>query len=228
MPTAATLHPGAQALMFRYRFKAGNVLRPTEVSQLRIEAEQHFDEIRMFLDAAGLVEGIDARAGRVDTNLSIGPAELSTDEVRAIPVVRWRREPASTAVGGTLGGVTLVLPAGTEIGLLPSPAGAAAAPVQLRFPQQTQIEIGSRGSAPLDRYNLRGVTPVLLDGNPLLEITQPQRASLDLHWHGASTAILSLLVIVSPYRRRGQDALYHVMEALGDRVVGGSSIQIRA
>jgi len=215
--------------MFQYRFQVGNALQAAQESELRIVAERHFDEVHLFLDPASMVDDLVTAAGdRISTNVGVAQAALAGGAIRTIPAVQWQRHAGGGGGGGgTLPGVTVVLPAGTEIGLAPTlPAGAAA--LRLRFPVETRIEVGSRGHAALERLGLRGLAPVTLDGLPLLEVTGRQEASLRLSWGAVRSAVLSLLVIVSPYRGRGQDALYHVVEAVGGRVVGGSSLQIRA
>lgn len=228
MTSPATLPTGAQALMFNYRIRVGHPLRAAKTSQLRIEAEQHFDEIRLFLDPAGLVAGIGKHAGRLDTGLGLTASALTSGEVSAIPTVAWHAEPPQhDAGGGPFAGITLVLAGGTEIGVSAGSHPSHPA-LLLRFPHDTEIEVGGRDTPPFARHALRGLAPVLLDGIPLLEVSQPQHASLELDWTDTRTAIVGILGIVSPYRRRGVDALYHVMEAVGGQVVGGASIQVRA
>jgi len=226
---ARPVHDGAQALMFSYRIRLGNVLQAARTSQLRIQAEQHFDEIRLFLDPGGLVAGIGERADRLTTNLGLTPSDLASGAVRAIPLVAWHAEPPLPgAAGGWSGGITLVLPAGTELGVSPGSMPPQPA-LRLRFPNDTEVEVGGRGATPLARHVMRGMAPVLLDGIPMLALSQPQHASLKLNWtEDMRSAVVNILGIVSPYRRRGQDALYHIMEVIGDRVVGGSSLQVRA
>lgn len=215
--------------MFRCRFQVGNLLQPAHESELGIVAEQHFDEIHLFLDPAGMVEGIEPAAEQISTNVAVDLGDLASGAIRNIPAVQWRRHAGSgTHAGGTLPGVTVVLAAGTEIVLAPTGEGGTQSDLRLRFPDATRIEVGSRARVAPGGHDLRGLAPVLLNGIPLLEVTHQQPASMRLSWGATRTAILSLLVIVSPYRRRGQDALYHLVESVGNRVVGGSSLQIRA
>jgi hypothetical protein len=61
----------------------------------------------------------------------------------------------------------------------------------------------------------------------VLEVTSPRQASVALHMNGAKTAILGIFGVVSPYRQRGRTEMIHIMEAIGDRVVGGISIRVR-
>ena len=222
-------YPDAKAYVFNYRFRVGHALRAARTSQLRIEAERHFEEVRLFLDPAGLVEGIEDAAESVNASPSLGPL-LASGNVHAIPVVEWKTEAGSVAparIATPLSGLMLSIPAGTKVAVSASPVEHADAGLWIRFPHDTSIEIGGRGANALRKFDLRGLQPVLLNGNPVLEVNAKQTASVLLHMTAAKTAILSLAVIVSPYRRRGADALYHIVEAIGDRVVGGTSIQIR-
>jgi hypothetical protein len=230
MTSILDTHPEAKAYMFNYRFQVGNALRLAGSSRLRIEPERHLEEVRLFLDPAGLVEGIENVAEQVDTNLSLGSHELEAGDVQAIPIVEWQPRDRSSYVRsmGSLSGLTVSIPAGTEIGVSPSPSpDPDEDDLRIRFRHDTDIEVGARGRSALRRYDLRGLRPVLLNGIPLLEVTATQAASLRLHLTSAKTAILGLVGVVSPYRRRGEDALYHVVEVVGDRVVGGASLQIR-
>jgi hypothetical protein len=230
MTSVLDTHPDAKAYMFNYRFQVGNALRLALSSQLRIESERHLEEVRLFLDTAGLVEGIQDVAEPVDTNLSLGSRELVSGDVQAIPVVEWQRQGGSSSIHstGSLAGLTVSIPAGTEIGVSASPSSEPDEDdLRIRFRHDTDVEVGVRGGNTLRKHDLRGLRPVLLNGIPLLEVTGTQAASLRLHMPSAKTTILGLIGIVSPYRRRGEDALYHVVEVVGDRVVGGASVQIR-
>lgn len=228
MSSPGTVHPGAQALMFSYRIRVGHPLRANRTSQLRIQSDRHFDEIRLFLDPGELVAGIADQADRLSTNLGLSTSDLTSGELRTIQPVTWHVQPGAPGAGaGRFAGVTLALPAGTEIGLSTGAAPPQPA-LRLRFPADTAIEVGGRETTPQARHAMRGMSPVLLDGIPLLELSQPQHASLELDWSDTRTAVVNILGIVSPFLRRGEDAVYHVMEAVGDKVVGGASIQVRA
>ncbi len=220
----------AQAYMFNYRFQVGHALRVAQTSRLRLECERRVDEVRLFLDAAGLVAGIGDVAEHLDTNLTLGAHELSSGDVTAIPLVDWRSEVGSPPPALTefpLSGMTVSIPEGTEVGISPSPTPEQhQEALRIRFRHTTEIEIGVRADR-LQKYELQGLRPVLLNGVPLLEVTSPQAASVRLQLGSSRTAILGIIGIVSPYLRRGDDLLYHLVEVVGDRVVGGTSIQIR-
>ena len=219
--------PDAEAYAFTYRFQVGHDLRPVRMSQLRIEAERSFDETRLFLEPAGLVQGIEDTATPLQTSVPLGVSDLTVGEVKVIPVLDWRTAKVRPhARGMSPWGLTVSISAGTEFGVSPSPAEADEK-ITIRFPRETDVEIGVHPeAAAFRRHRARGFQPVSLNGAPLLEIVSPA-PSVHLHMTGARTAILSLLVVVSPYRRRGKSALYHIVEAIGDRVVGGTSLQFR-
>ena len=219
--------PDAEAYAFTYRFQLGHELRPARMSQLRIECERYFDEARLFLDAAGLVDGIEDAAQPLDASEPFGAQDLTSGEIRPIPLVEWRSTKEQRGRrGSSLLGLTVSIPAGTEVGVSGSPAEDEARKITIRFPRDTDVEIGVRGAGGLARHRVRGLRPVLLNGMPLLAV-DANVSSIDLRMSEARTAILSLLVVVSPYRRRGESALYHLMESSGGRVVGGTSLQFR-
>lgn len=228
MPNILDTTPNAQAYMFTYRFQVGNSLRIARTSQLRIEAERQFEEVRLFLDPAGLVEGIRQPTESLNTNVPLGASLFASNDVQVLPLVEWRASgpPSRVDSSSSLTGLKITIPAGTDLGLSPSPAEGSREEFSIRFPKETEIEVGVKTPSSLREYDLRRLKPVLLDGIPILEISGTPRASVRLQLN-STTAILKLVGIVSPYRHRGEDALYHVMEAIGDRVVGGASLQIR-
>ena len=219
--------PDAEAYAFTYRFQFGHELRPARTSQLRIECERYFEEARLFLDTAGLVDGIEEEAEPLDASEPFGQQDLMSAEIRPIPLVDWRSSEEHRRVpGSSLSGLTVSIAAGTQFGVSRSPAEHEGAEITIRFPRDTDVEIGVRGAGRLAKHRVRGLRPVLLNGMPLLAVAA-NATSIDLGMSEARTAILSLLVVVSPYRRRGQSALYHLMEANGNRIVGGTSLQFR-
>lgn len=214
MTTIFNIGPDAKAYSFSYRFQVGHALRATSNSDLRIEQEHAFEEVRLFLDPGDLVDGIESVAEGLDANISFRAADLHSGEVREIPVVEWCSSPASpTARRETP--LAISIPAGTELGI-----GGA---LRIRFPHETDIEVGARGGPD----QIRGLRPVLLGGIPVLEVSGQDVGSVRLQMRNSKTAILTLFGVVSPYRRRGLGDLVHIMEAVGDRVVGGTSIRVR-
>lgn len=221
------LEPDVEAYAFTYRFQIGHELRPSPMSRVRIESERHVPEARLFLDAAGLVDGIEEAAEHLDADVALGAPGAASAEIRPIPMIEWRTsEERHVRASGSLSGLTLSVSAGTEFGIGPSPSDAGDNQVTIRFPRDTDIEVGVRGPGALRKHRVRGMRPVLLNGIPLLEVAAEQKASVDVRMT-SPTAVLSLLVVVSPYRRRGASALYHIIEAIGERVAGGTSLQFR-
>lgn len=218
MATILDTRPDVKAYTFSYRFQVGHVLRATRTSELRIEQEHAFEEVRLFLDPGDLVDSVETAAEALDANVSFRAEDLHSGEVREIPIVQWRSSPASsTARRATtrLPGVAVSIPAGTEL--------VVADGLRIRFPRDT--DIGISASFGLDR--VRGFRPVMLGGIPLLEVSAHDMSSVGLHMTRSKTAILTLFGVVSPYRHRGVGALVHIMEAVGDRIIGGTSIRVR-
>jgi hypothetical protein len=218
MATILDTQPDVKAYTFSYRFQVGHALRATHSSELRIEQEHAFEEVRLFLDPGHLVDTIETTAEALDANVSFRAEDLHSGEVREIPVVEWRSSPASsTAPRATMGlsGLAISIPAGTEL--------VVAEGVRVRFPRDT--DIGVRANWRPDR--LRGFRPVILNGIPLLEVSARDVSSVGLLMTTSKTAILTLFGVVSPYRHRGAGALVHVMEAVGGRIIGGTSIRVR-
>ena len=220
--------PDLKAYAFSHRFQVGHALRATRTSELRIEREHVFEEVRLFLDAGELIEGVEAAAESLDANVAFRAEDITSGDVRAIGVVEWRSRPGSVAVRTmtALSGLTVSIPAGTEFGISASQREPAGQPLKIRFPRDTDIEVGVSRDAMLE-HRVHGLRPVLLGGIPLLEVTAHDVASVRLQMRTSKTAILTLFGVVSPYRRRGVGALVHIMEAVGGRVIGGTSIRVR-
>jgi hypothetical protein len=218
--------PDAEAYAFTYRFQLGHELRPPGMSQLRIECERYFEEARVFLDTAGLVDGIEEEAEPLDASEPFGAQDLTSGEIRPLPVVEWRTSEEHRGLHGSVSGLTVSIPAGTQFGVSRSPADREGPEISIRFPRDTDVEIGARSAGGLARHRVRGLRPVLLNGMPLLAVAA-NATCIDVRMRESRTAIFNLLVVVSPYRRRGDSALYHVMEAAGDRIIGGTSLQFR-
>jgi hypothetical protein len=122
----------------------------------------------------------------------------------------------------------LFIPAGSEIGVLSScDEPVTAKTLRIRFCEDTRIKFGHRQVGQIaEKYSLEGLRPVVLNGVPLLQITNPQNASLTLRLTEGQKPVLRLIGLVSPYKQRGQQALYHVTESLGQRILGGVTLQV--
>jgi hypothetical protein len=220
MATVDEVPANAEAYAFRYPFDVGHELNAARVSEFRIEAERSFGEVRLFLTGDGLVDPAHRPMEDVQTNVAL---DLVDEELRPLPLVQWSRTRTLPSHRLTPG-VTLSIPAGTEIGLLPSPEQPSADAVTVRFPHQTIVEIGGWGTM-ATRWSAH-MRPVVLNGLPQVEVVRTDDASLELATDKSRVLALSLLIVVSPYQRRGETALYHLTESIGNRVVGGVSIQV--
>jgi hypothetical protein len=125
-------------------------------------------------------------------------------------------------------GTTLFIPAGTELGVLSScDEPVTAKTLRIRFCEDTRIQVGHRQVGRIaEKYSLEGLLPVVLNGVPLLQVTNTHNASLSLRLAAGQRPVLRLIGLVSPYKQRGQQALYHVTETLAQRILGGVALQV--
>jgi hypothetical protein len=78
--------------------------------------------------------------------------------------------------------------------------------------------------ATADRYGLRGMRPVSLNKLPLLEITNPRDAALDLPLRAGERRRLRVFGVVS---ESDEDAVYHLTEELGGELLGGVTVMLK-
>jgi hypothetical protein len=90
---------------------------------------------------------------------------------------------------------------------------------------RTTCASGSAARRALEhRHALRGLRPVVLNGLPLLEITDVHRARLSLPLPAGERRTLRLYAIVP--RPLPHPARYQITERLADRVIGGATLQL--
>jgi hypothetical protein len=123
--------------------------------------------------------------------------------------------------------LTLIIPKGTEIGVQPSserPGGM----LNLRFENEARIQIGGRRGGDLEgRYKMHGLRPVVVNGLPLLEVTDPGNAGFILPLEPHARHKLRLLGIVYGDPREERSGLYHITEEIGGRPLGGVTVETR-
>jgi hypothetical protein len=220
---------------FAHEFWVGHQLRPAQKTRLRIRAERHLPEfVRLFLDPAGLIGDIAAGADRLELDIPLETLDAeSPDETSPMIEVadgeetrnRGREQGRRTLIGPN--GLTLIIPKGTDVGVEPTsdrPEGA----LSLRFENETRIRIGGRQQDDLgDRFQMQGLRPVVVNGLPLLEVTNPIDAGFILPLEPHQRHKLRLLGIVHGDARSEQSGLYHITEEIGGRPLGGVSVETR-
>jgi hypothetical protein len=226
-PPGSGAGAGGVGFMFSYEFFIGHSLRAANGTKLQFRAERHLENVRLFLDPAGLVEGI-------ATNGAVLEWEIPLDAIR-IPSGIHGVQPISAASNpkivpgrrsGAMNGLTVGIPSGTELEILPDPERSDCS-VSIRFEDNVRVRIGGHRHGGLEQqYGMSGLRPVVLNGLPLLEITDPRNASLSLPLSAGEKRTLRLIGVVSQSRSGRESALYHVTEQLGDRVLGGVSLQV--
>jgi hypothetical protein len=123
-----------------------------------------------------------------------------------------------TRAGGD--GLVIEIDRGTEIGV----GGEHGDGLRLRFEDDVRIWFGGSARALEHRYAMRGLRPVVLNGLPLLEITDVHQASLNLPLPPGERCTLRLYAIVT--RPLPHPARYQITERLADRVIGGATLQL--
>jgi hypothetical protein len=229
-PMGDTPAGDAQAYQFMTKFIVGHRLRVADTSELRVNVEGATSDMLLFLDPGGLLEGLETEATRIDLPGAIGPGwEPSPEEsVGLAGAIRPGVRHELIASGpGQLQGNTIVIPAGTEIGLLGSCDDAICdSTLWLRFCAETRIQLGHRVRGGFARkHRIKGMRPVVVNGTPLLWLEDPAAASAALQLGAGRAKELRLIGIVSPFRRRSTVEC-HISEAVGGQVVGGLTIQI--
>lgn len=179
--------------MFAFAFKIGHELRPRQPTVLRLDTERGGAGSRVFLDPDGLVDGIPDEAVLLTWDVPLSTSGIPAEgEVVAI-------DPRSATPREDAGRSRR--------------SGCLGALLRLVVPG---------GRSRLAAHRLRGLRPVLLNGLPLLELTEP-RASVTLTLPAEQRRTLRLFGIVED---SNGTSLYHVMEESGGGMVGGFSLQV--
>jgi hypothetical protein len=230
-PPMGDLPGQADAFFFVTKFTVGNAARVARATELRIQAIHPSSRVQLFLDPAGLVDGL-AEAGEIlEANVPLQAGRAITDEASVQAIAPF--EFASRTLGargfiGALGGSTLMIPAGTEVGLVPGweedPDQGA---VWIRFRSEARLQVGFREHVPLiERYSLHGLRPVVLNGTPLLRVDDNRDARITFRLGTGSTPTLRLIGLVSSGHRTGTRTRYDITEAAESMVLGGFSVEV--
>jgi hypothetical protein len=206
-----------KSLFVIFEFVIGHQLRRAEGTHLQLDADRHAADVRLFLDPAGLVEDIAGHATKLAWDIPLDASHIPSGDngVMEIDVPH----DAPKVIGrphGIAGGLTLEIDRGTEI---------AVEGLRLRFEGDVRVSVGGSGRGILEhRHAMRGLRPIVLNGLPLLEITDAKQASLGLPLAAGEQRRLRLFAIVK--RPLPHPARYQITERIGDRVVGGATLQL--
>ena len=226
---------GPQPFMFSYEFMIGNRMRAAGTTELQIKAVQSSEHLHLFLDPAGLVEGLSEEAEEIEADIPLAPGMVPSSSSGIIAIASSSGLNAaligqSGDSSGRLSGITLGIPAKTEVGILPSPEEKLGPKtLRIRFCEDTRIELGYRtqDSRLTKKYELKGLKPVILNGVPLLRISDPTNASMKLKLKPGQTPILRLIGIVSSRKNLGNKSIYDITESLDSKkVIGGLRLQV--
>jgi hypothetical protein len=208
--------------LVNFEFAIGHPLRQAQGTQLQFDIERHAADVRMFLDPAGLVEDIATQATKLAWDIPLDPSRIPSGEDGVLEI---DAPPAPKVIGyphGMGGGLTIEIDRGTEIGIGGDKHGDG---LRLRFEDDVRIRIGGSARGALEhRHAMRGLRPVVLNGLPLLEITNPKQASLSLPLPPGERRALRIFVVVT--RPLPHPARYQITERVGERVVGGVTLQL--
>jgi len=203
------------AFMFVYEFMIGHPHRQQRQTELHIATDKNFEGIELFLDPAGIVEGIPEESVKIDAKIPISPGNIPSGRngvMRISPPRIIAKEPK----------------AGAETGVIPRiDPDAGPDTIALRFRNDIRVHVGSAVASPLSRkYKMKGLQPVNLNGLPLLHITDPADSAIVLNMERKKTHILKLIGIVPSYKKKGVKTMFHITESDGKRVIGGVSLQV--
>lgn len=209
-----------KSLLINFEFAIGHPLRKAEGTHLQLAAEGHTSDVRLFLDPAGLVEDIAGHATKLAWDIPLDPSRIPLGE-RGVQEIDATHAPQ--LIGHARGGgdgLLIEIDRGTEIGV----GGEHGEGLRLRFEDDVRIRFGGAARALEHRHAMRGLKPVILNGLPLLEITDPHQASLSLPLPPGERRMLRLYAIVT--RPLPHPARYQISERPADRVIGGATLQL--
>ena len=209
-----------KSLLINFEFAIGHPLRKAEGTHLQLAAEGHTSDVRLFLDPAGLVEDIAGHATELAWDIPLDPSRIPSGE-RGVQEIDATHAPQ--LIGHARGrgdGLLIEIDRGTEIGV----GGEHGEGLRLRFEDSARIRFGGSARALEHRHTMRGLKPIILNGLPLLEITDPHQASLSLPLPPGERRTLRLYAIVT--RPLPHPARYQISERPADRVIGGATLQL--
>lgn len=235
IPPAGGQDTEPQPFMFAYEFMIGNRLRTSRTTQLQIKEVQGSEDLHLFLDPGELVKGLFDEAEEVEADIPLSPGNVPSSAmgiVRIKPSLELKTalisQPGDSL--GRLSGITIGIPADTEIGILSSPEEALGPnTLRIKLCNDARIEVGyrKRDSMLTKKYELNGLKPVIFNGVPLLRITDPKNVSINLKLDPNQTPTLRLISIVSSRKNCGKKAIYDIVESLdGENLIGGLRLQV--
>jgi hypothetical protein len=223
----------ARALMFVSKFTVGNALRPAQAVEVRLLAKRPAEELELFVDPAGLLEGLQLEGTPLRLPLPIEAGRELPDEetvrvIEPLPLGAALRESGLGAHVPPVGN-TLFVPAGTQVALLADPEDTPSEETTwIRIDDDTRVTIGHRGSSSFAKvHRLKGMVPVSVNGLPLLRVVDRSDAAFTLRLGAGEMPTLSLIGIVSPFRRTGRSTVYDIVEESSGKVMGGLSLEVR-
>jgi hypothetical protein len=208
-----------KSLLINFEFAIGHPLRTVEGTHLQFAAEDHTSDIRLFLDPAGLVDDIATHATKVAWDIPLDPSRIPSGE-HGVQEIDATHGPQVIDHAPSDDGLVIEINRGTEIGI----GGEHNDGLRLRFEDDVRIRIGGSPRALEHRHTMRGLRPVVLNGLPLLEITDMRQASLSLPLPPGERRTLQLYAIMT--RPLPHPARYQITERLADRVIGGATLQL--
>jgi hypothetical protein len=209
-----------KSLLINFEFAIGHPLRKAEGTHLQLAAEGHISDVRLFLDPAGLVEDIAGHATKLAWDIPLDPSRIPSGEHGVQEIDATHAPQVIGQARGGADGLVIEIDRGTEIGV----GGEQGEGLRLRFEDDVRIRVGGTAGALEQRYAMRGLRPVVLNGLPLLEITDSRQASLSLPLPPRERRVLRLYAIVT--RPLPHPARYQITERLADRVIGGVTLQL--
>jgi hypothetical protein len=220
-----------KAYIFASKFRVGNQMRAALASELRLKLEGASDNVMLFLDPAGLVKGIEEQGVLAELPVPFGAGRQfhGCETVQSITVAHESLKVMNKASGsrGKLFGNIVYIPAGSQFAFLSGcDAELCESTTWVRFCTDSRIQIGHRRTGLLEEsYGMQGLKPVVVNGLPLLLVTDAREARLTIRLRAGETPNLQLLGVVSQYRG-GQKTMCHITESVGGVIVGGLTLQI--
>jgi hypothetical protein len=215
--------PANSWYIFNYKFAIGHQLDTYEQIDLRIVTPQQDKNLYLFLDTGGLVENISEEGEIVEGDVDIPLAQLMSDKIGVLPTlpvhfkpnIRYVQKPIS------LNGGIYFIPSGTQIGIAPPGKSSELNIPWLKFVDSTRIQFGyGKEDSLSSKYRLKGLKPVLLQGIPLLEVSDPTDARITFRMNPQQKTLFSLIGIVPTTGNKGK-IVYDITQSVGHQIVGG-------
>lgn len=223
-----------QPFMFVYDFMIGNAHRSSHVTRLHFTSVKQSEDIHLFLDPCGLMEELSDAGESMEVDLPFSSERvLSSDDgviyINSSDFLKKLSFRNSGSHTGDLNGITISIPSETEIGILSDPdEEPGEQTLKIRFCRDTTLQIGYRKSNTIrKKYQISGLKPVILNGVPLLQVTDIRSAGLQLPLKRGQTPKLRLIGFVTSRKNRGQTVEYDITESLDEKtILGGLRLQV--